>query len=159
MYSDIEILSKIFSKNQSIFDQYLKEQEHGERIIWIALVENMAVGYITLVIESDYERFREAKIPEIKDFNVLAKYRNQSIGSALIQKAEDYAATISNIVGLGVGLYGGEDGGYGPAQIMYIKRGYIPDGKCITYKSKSIEYGKQVTLDDDLCLFLLKKLK
>lgn len=38
------------------------------------------------------------------------------------------AATKSAAIGIGVGLYAGEDGGYGAAQRLYVKRGYIPDG-------------------------------
>ena len=45
--------------------------------------------------------------------------------SRLLEIAEKEVATKGDIVGIGVGLY--ED--YGPAQRLYIKRGYIPDGK------------------------------
>ena len=32
----------------------------------------------------------------------------------------------------GGGLYAGADGGYGAAQMLYVKRGYITDGKGVT---------------------------
>lgn len=37
--------------------------------------------------------------------------------------AEKEAAKSKNFVGIGVGLYAGEDGGYGSAQRLYVKRG------------------------------------
>lgn len=62
-------------------------------------------------------------------------------------------------VGIGVGLYGGSDGGFGQAQRLYIKRGYIPDGLGVTYDYKSVVPGKMVCLDDDLILWFTKKVK
>ncbi|MGI4775446.1 MAG: hypothetical protein ACRYE9_00700 [Janthinobacterium lividum] len=63
-----------------------------------------------------------------------------------------------NDVGLGVGLYVGMDGGYGSAQRLYIRRGYIPDGKGITYKYQYVDYEISIPNDDDLNLWLIKKL-
>ena len=38
------------------------------------------------------------------------------------------------MIGLGVGLYGGEMVGYSAAQRLYIKSGYIPTSNGVTYK-------------------------
>ena len=89
------------------------------------------------------------------DLNVIPPYRNQGIASKLLDIAEDEAKKVSDIVGLGVGLY--KD--YGSAQRLYIKRGYIPDGNGITYDYKQIDPGSTVCLDDDLILWMKKKLK
>jgi hypothetical protein len=53
---------------------------------------------------------------------------------------------------LGVGLF--ED--YGPAQRLYILRGYVPDGCGITYRGERVKYGDRVVVDDDLVLHLVK---
>lgn len=50
------------------------------------------------------------------DLNVLPRFRKMGIGSLLLDIAEKEAATKSDVVGIGVGLYAGEDGGYGSAQ-------------------------------------------
>lgn len=111
-------------KPASIFEQYLDEQEQDKRICFVAFVDSEFAGYVTLKWQSDYKIFSDDNIPEISDLNVLPSFRNQGIGSALIEKCEEYAAERSNIVGIGVGLYPD----YGSAQRLYIKRGYLPDG-------------------------------
>ncbi len=81
------------------------------------------------------------------------------IGSKLLDVAEKEALTKSQIVGIGVGLYAGTDGGYGPAQKLYVKRGYIPDGKGVTYHYEPVTPGQSYPLDDDLVLWFTKNLK
>jgi hypothetical protein len=56
------------------------------------------------------------------------------------------------VVGIGVGLHPG----YNVAQRLYVKRGYIPDGRGITYHNRYVEEGMKVVLDDDLVLHLTK---
>ncbi|CEG57848.1 hypothetical protein [Legionella fallonii] len=62
--------------------------------------------------------------------------------------AELEAVKKQNKVGIGVGLYDG----YGSAQRLYIKRGYIPDGLGVTYDYNHVTPGADVCLDDDLVL-------
>ena len=76
----------------------------------------------------------------------------KGIGAALLRVAEQEAFIRSDVVGLGVGLY--RD--YGPAQQLYVSRGYLPDGCGVTYQYKYIEPGATVTLDDDLILWFTK---
>ncbi len=101
-------------KPRSTFEGYLKEQEVGERLIWIAWDQHRPAGYVTLKGQSLYDSFQKAGIPEIMDLNVLPPYRGKGIGSALLQTAEKQAFQKGNVVGLGVGLYEG----YGAAQNM-----------------------------------------
>ena len=53
----------------------------------------------------------------------------------------------------------GAVGGYGAAQRLYIKRGYIPDGKGVTYNYEPTIPGNSYPLDDELVLWFTKKLK
>lgn len=158
--ADIPIIVNSFQKANwpkpaSIFEEYLKEQDSRERLVWIAYFKDEFAGYITLKFQSKYPSFLEKNIPEINDFNVLPKYRNKGIGLKLLKAAETIAATRSDIVGIGVGLYAD----YGAALKMYVKQGYIPDGLGITYGYKPVEPSKEVKLDDDLILWFSKKLK
>lgn len=68
--------------------------------------------------------------------------------------AEQIAAGFADTVYLGVGLHSG----YGSAQRMYIKRGYIPDGSGVWYGDHICEPYTDCCNDDDLILYLSKKL-
>jgi GNAT superfamily N-acetyltransferase/aminoglycoside phosphotransferase (APT) family kinase protein len=148
-----------WNKPPSLFEEYLMEQDAGERLVWIAHVHNQFAGYVTLKWQSQYPSFNEQNIPEIMDLNVLPAYRKMGIGSLLLDTAEKAAATKSEVVGIGVGLYAGADGGYGAAQRLYVKRGYIPDGKGVTYNYQPAIPGNSYPLDDDLVLWFTKKLR
>ncbi len=148
-----------WEKPESLFERYLQQQIAGNKMVWIAYYNNDCAGYATLVFKSEYPPFLAANIPEIMDLNVLPSFRKRGIGSALLDCAEAHAAGVSPIVGIGVGLYGGPGGGYGAAQRLYIKRGYIPDGRGVSYNYAQAVPGETYPLDDDLVLWLTKKLK
>lgn len=157
--SDIPLIVAKFAehnwlKPSSTFEKYLQEQDLGKRLIWVAHVEDQFAGYITLKWQSNYQPFCQSKIPEIMDLNVLPPFRNLGVGSQLLEVAETTANTQSTIVGIGVGLYDG----YGAAQRLYVKRGYVPDGRGITYNYQPIVPGSHVPLDDDLVLWFTKKI-
>jgi len=147
-----------WNKPASLFEGYLKEQELGARIVWVAHVQDEFAGYVTLKWQSQYPSFKAQNIPEIMDLNVLSSFRKMGIGSLLLDAAEKEALTKSQIIGIGVGLYAGEDGGYGSAQRLYVKRGYIPDGKGVTYNYEPTIPGNSYALDDDLVLWFTKRL-
>jgi len=158
--SDIlTIVSKFAEHNWpkpiATFERYLQEQCDGNRLIWVAYLNNQFAGYVTLAWMSKYQPFRDDKIPEIMDLNVLPPFRSCGIGSKLLEVAETAAGFKNNYVGLGVGLYAD----YGVAQKLYLKRGYIPDGRGITYDYQFVLPGSSVRVDDDLLLWLLKQLK
>ena len=163
MADDIPIIVSAFNqigwnKPPSLFEGYLKEKEAGKRLVWVAHVQDEFAGYVTLKWQSQYPFFKEQNIPEIMDLNVLPSFRKKGIGSLLLDTAEKVALTKSQIIGIGVGLYAGEDGGYGPAQRLYVKRGYIPDGKGVTYNYEPTVPGNSYPLDDDLVLWFTKRL-
>ena len=49
--------------------------------------------------------------------------------------------------------------GYNAAQRLYVLRGYIPDGRGVTYRDQYVGQYVQVMLDDDLGLHLTKQLR
>jgi hypothetical protein len=61
---------------------------------------------------------------------------------------------IVKFMGIGVGM----PTSYGPAQRLYVKLGYIPDGNGINYDRQSIAFGEFRPVDDDLCLMMVKAL-
>jgi len=160
--ADIPVIVAAFKKLNwdkpaATFEKYLEEQLNGIRKVWIAESGGNFAGYITLNFHSHYEPFNREKIPEIMDLNVLPPFRNQGIGSLLLDMAEETAFQHASAVGLGVGLYAGEDGGYGMAQRLYVRRGYIPDGNGLTWNYEKVAPGSQVVLDDDLVLWFTKR--
>jgi ribosomal protein S18 acetylase RimI-like enzyme len=93
-------------------------------------------------------------MPDIRDFNVLIKYQKKGIGNKILDVAEELAANFNDSVSLAVGLHNG----YGAAQRMYVKRGYIPDGTGVWYNDRISEPYSHCVNDDDLVLYLSKNL-
>lgn len=142
-------------KPESIFERYLSEQSSGERIVIVAEAGGVFAGYLTVKLKSDYVRFRINNIPEIKDLNVLPKFRRQGIATTLIGKAEHTCTASFDRIGIGFGL----TPEYGAAQILYVSLGYMPDGHGVAYQGQNQKHRTQIRLDDDLVLFLVKCLE
>ena len=73
----------------------------------------------------------------------------------LLDAAEKEASKISDMVFLAVGVHSG----YGPAQRVYVKRGYNFDGSGVWYQGKQLDQYAPCVNDDDLLLFMSKDLK
>ncbi len=156
---DIAPMSSAFqalgwSKPASLYARYLAEQSAETRVVHVAFADKLFAGYLTVLWQSPYPPFREAGIPEINDFNVLPEFRRQGIGSRLMDAAEQTIARRSAVVGIGVGLYAD----YGPAQRLYVRRGYLPDGRGVAYDNRPVQPGESVPVDDELVLWLTKRL-
>lgn len=157
--TDPERISAAFAaqgwdKPAAQYRRYLQEQSDGLRAVFVAEYAGEFAGYITLVWLSDYPAFRQRNIPEIADLNVLKRYQRRRIASALLDAAEKRAAERSLVVGLGVGL----TGDYGPAQRLYVRRGYVPDASGAWSRGKALKRGDQLQVDDDLVLYLTRPL-
>jgi GNAT superfamily N-acetyltransferase len=144
-----------WNKLESGYLNLLKEIQYGNRAMLVAEFEGEFAGYVTIVWSSDYPPFREAAIPEIVDFNVLKKFQRQGCGTALLDEAERLIKERSPKAGIGVGLYPD----YGPAQILYVKRGYIPDGQGIYQNGQHLIHGTTAVVNDDLVLYFIKDLE
>lgn len=144
-----------WNKPEAQYRRYLGEQLAGTRICFVAILDGQFSGYVTVNWWPSYPGFAEQKIPEIQDLNVLLLFRRQGIGSRLLDRAEAEVARQCGVVGIGVGL----QPGYNAAQRLYVRRGYIPDGRGITYRDRYVEEGAQVALDDNLVLHFTKQLR
>ena len=143
-----------WNKPASQYERYLAEQEAGQRAVRMAFSGDIFCGYLTVCWQAHYRPFREANIPEIVDFNILPVFRRLGIGAMLMDTAEELIAGISPLAGIGVGM----TADYGAAQRLYIRRGYLPDGRGLMYEGQPVNYGKSIPVDDDLCLYFTKEL-
>jgi len=155
--SDIKDLSRGFISQgwpgrEEILARYFLEQESGEREVLVAEVEGAVAGYITILPDAKQGPFA-GMAPELSDFNVFETFQNQGIGNLLMEEAEKRVKLVSDKVTLGVGLHSG----YGPAQRLYIKRGYIPDGSGVWYRNQPLEMNATSQNNDDLVLYLSKE--
>ena len=137
------------------YEMRLRHQSEGKSISLVAEYNGAVAGYINVYPEPHGGSFAGKGYPEIVDFGVLEKYRRHGIGSRLMDVAERIAARYSDMVYLGVGLHSG----YGSAQRMYIKRGYIPDGTGVWYRDSVCRPYAPCANDDELVLYLYKKLR
>jgi GNAT superfamily N-acetyltransferase len=157
---DIQPIAAAFAaigwdKPAAQYERYLAEQTAGERTVLVAFMAGEFAGYVTVCWQPDYPPFRAENTPEIQDFNVLPRFRRQGIGARLMDEAESAVSARYPVVGIGVGLYAD----YGSAQRMYVKRGYIPDGRGVYYRDHFVQPGEAVSVDDDLVLYFTRQLR
>lgn len=135
--------------------QYFNQQNDLERIVLVAQNSQNPVAYLTIVPNAKIGPFANKQLPEIKDFNVLPKFRRQGIGNRLMECAENIAKENNKYITLAIGMY--RD--YGSAQRMYVKRGYIPDGSGLWHGEKNLDPYEKCCNDDDLNLYFIKQLQ
>ena len=144
-----------WSKPRSQYEAYYAEQTAGVRSVLIARLKGEFAGYVTIKWIADYTLFLTNYLPEIQDLNVLPHFRKSGLGERLMRECEAVAKQRGmGEIGLGVGLLAD----YGSAQRLYLKLGYIPDGRGLHYKRQPVGYRQSVVADDDLILYLSKRI-
>ncbi len=156
----IQLLDEEFAahgkkRKEGYYHRCYMENATGDRVTLLGFYNNQLAGCCHLLMKSMYPLFAEKGIPEINDLNVFSEYQKKGIANMMFVEFERIALEKSiKQIGIGVGLY--KD--YGAAQIMYHKRGFIPDGTGIKYNGEEIVPGSQVQVDDDLALYFIKNL-
>lgn len=136
-------------------DLVFMEHDSGNRTLFLGYDGETPAGYVILNHHPAYPPFIRLQIPEIQDLNVLPEYRRNGLGAKLVQACEAQArAQGAERIGLAVGL----DRSYGPAQRLYVRLGYIPDGSGVTHDRQPVAPGAIHAVDDDLCLMMVKDL-
>lgn len=136
-------------------NEALRDAGDGLAVALTAELGGVPAGYARVYCRGKDGPFARLGYPEIVDINVLEKFRRRGVGAALMDAAEAVAASLSDTVYLAVGLHSG----YGSAQRMYARRGYIPDGTGAWYGDAVCEPYAACANDDDLVIYLSKKLK
>jgi GNAT superfamily N-acetyltransferase len=135
-------------------ERRMADEAQGKCATFIAEYDGVGAGYVYVYFDPDNGPFAHQGIPEIVDFAVLARFRRRGIGSRLLDTAEAFAARLCDRVYLGVGLHSG----YGSAQRLYVRRGYLPDGSGVWYGNAVHPPYAPCINDDDLVLYLSRPL-
>ena len=137
------------------YEMRLRHRDEGRCVALAALLRGEAVGYLSVYPDSKWGALGGQGLPELIDFGVLDKCRRQGIGSRLMDVAEQIAGRCADRVYLGVGLHSG----YGSAQRMYVKRGYVPDGSGLWRGNEPCPPYSSCRNDDELAIYLVKELR
>lgn len=155
---DIEALCKAEGDYSETNINYLQNQIHnqdkGESIALLALYEGKIAGIVFLYYKCKWGAMGNQGIPSIVDLRVFEKYRRNGVATKLMDMAERIASEYCNKIYLDVCL----NSEYGAAQRLYVKRGYIPDGKGLYYEQKICPIDAECKNDDEMTLCLVKNL-
>ena len=158
--NDINMLTEIsalqgVTHESAYFERCFAAQAEEKREIFLAVIEERPTGYVILNKVPRYTLFRRLAIPEIQDLNVVPEHRQRGIATALVSFCEEVVRQDGfDHVGIGVGLHAR----FGPAQRLYIKLGYVPDGHGVVYDREGVAAGSLHPVDDELCLMMVKAL-
>ena len=137
------------------FEQVLGSDDAKDQCVFLAERDDVPLGFVVLNWVPKYGYYKSLGCSEIQDLNVLPVYRNRGIGSILVKSAEAEAREKGHEqIGISVGL----TASYGPAQRLYVHMGYVPDGYGVTYDRQAVTHGEFRSIDDDLCLMMVKGL-
>lgn len=125
------------------------------RTLLLAHMGEALAGYALHNRAPKYRPFARLGIPEVQDLSTHPDHRRRGVASALLDHCEALArAQGCAHIGISVGLAAS----YGPAQILYARRGYVPDGLGLTYDRAAVPFAALRPADDNLCLMLTKNL-
>lgn len=141
--------------NVIYLERQLENQKKGECIALLAMYKGHIAGFVFLYYKCKWGGMGNQGMPGIVDLKVFPAYRKCGIGSKLMDVAEEKAKECCDKIYLDVCL----NSEYGPAQRLYIKRGYVPDGKGVYYEENVCATGAECRNDDELTLCLVKQLK
>lgn len=157
-YEDIPIICNLTNDegedNKRYYKRQLINQDKQECSALVAEYKGNIAGYVFLYYKCKWGGMANCNVPGIVDLMVFEQYRNKGVATVLMDFAEKIASGYGEKVYLDVCL----NSEYGPAQRLYVKRGYMPDGNGVYYKEKVCETDAIVKNDDELTLCLVKGL-
>ena len=134
------------------YQNYFAEQG-SLRTTFVAEYEGETAGHVSLIYAAQEGPF--PGMPLISDLCVFFRFHNRGIASRLLDALEAEAAKISDTVCLAVGCHSG----YGAAQRLYVGRGYNFDGSGVWWNGKQLDQYAPCENDDDLLLWMSKKIR
>ena len=144
---DVQSLADTFThQDYEYFETIYLEHLQEQRVCFVVSEkdkdgERHYFGYVSLLWESNYTQFWRRNIPEITDLYVLASYRKQGIGKALINACEKAVADKGqNKIGISVV----QDDEHKFVQAIYEKSGYVADGFGVTESDNQLHLVKEL---------------
>jgi GNAT superfamily N-acetyltransferase len=147
-----EVKEAFFSGDEVSIDEHFQDHANGASTTILGYEAGRLVGIVTIRWHPRYPLVRERGIPLIQNVEIRYEDRGRGLGDQMLARAEEEIARRSPIAGLVVGI--SQD--YGPAQRLYAKRGFVPDGRGVCRQFTPLKHGEQVTVDHDLLLWLFK---
>jgi GNAT superfamily N-acetyltransferase len=148
-------IQHFFSGNENEARDNLGPFDEDETSFILGYLGNEPIATVTVRWRPNYPLFREAGIPFIQNIEVRYDLRGQGYGGQMLDAVEQLIARRSSKAGICVALF--DD--YGPAQRLYVKRGYIPDGRGACHRFTPLRRGEAITLTDDHLIWLVKDLR
>jgi GNAT superfamily N-acetyltransferase len=136
--------------NRDDAEAHFADHFEGQGATLIGWCGQEIAGYITVALKA-----RSKDMPCIANFVVFEPYRRRGLGNRLMDIAERYLAQAADQVALWVPI----TERYGPAQRLYAKRGYVPDGCGVLKGGVPVQEGEMHRIDEDLLFCLIKDLK
>ena len=146
----IDWFATSYYDNRRDAEAHFADHFDGQGATFIARCGQEIAGYITVALKA-----RIKDMPCIVNFVVFEPYRGQRLGSQLMDIAEAYLAKGADRVVLWVPVIGR----FGPAQRLYAKRGYVPDGDGVVKHGVPVKEGEMHRVDENLLLCLVKDLR
>jgi hypothetical protein len=146
------VKSAFFSRDEATIDAHFEDHENGASTTILGYEDGRLVGIVTIRWQCHYPSFRDRNIPLIQNIEIRYEDRGRGIGNRMLQRTEEEIARRSPLAGLVVGI----SADYGPAQRLYARRGYIPDGRGVCRQFTPLQNGDVVTVDHDLLMWLVK---
>jgi GNAT superfamily N-acetyltransferase len=135
--------------------RYLAAHAEPEGASLVAMSGDDAAGYVAILWESGFAGFRDRGIPLVHQIAVAGPFQRRGVATLLMDAAEQLARERGiATLGITVGLFDT----YGPAQRLYARRGYVPDGRGACQGPRPLGEGTQVTMGHDLIIWLTKEL-
>ena len=127
------------------------ELRHPEGASLVAARDRQVASIVSILWLSNYVGFADRGIPLLHQLAVAGSFRRQGVGMRLMQAVEDIGrGREAAELGVTVGLFGD----CGPAQRLWARRGYLPDGRGACQGHRPLRNGMQATVDDDLIIWL-----
>jgi GNAT superfamily N-acetyltransferase len=153
--STVRFLIEWVSEGEAEARSYLAYHAEPDGASLIVTGGSEVIGYLAIVWESDYAGFRSRGISLVHQIAVAGPFLRQGVATLLMDAGEQLARDRGiATLGITVGLFDE----YGPAQRLYGRRGYIPDGRGACLGQRPLSKGMQVTMDDNLIIWLTKDL-
>lgn len=161
-----EAAGTFFSGNRDVVVEHFEGHVEGNSSTLFGYKNGELVGILTIRWHSRNPILRAQGIPLIQNIEIKSGRRGQGLGNELMEHAERFAAARgTKKIAICVSI----SEAFGPAQRLYAKRGYIPDGQGVTRvyepteegglaRLEPLQDGQTVVVNGDLQQWLTKDL-